>query len=284
MPSKKRSLDSITQPRKKKQKLKDDVDLKIDAAVQYIESLYESLYDDEGTISTTNQSRMAKFQDRMKSVVKYNEDKKTELAYRRTVGEQIKRLCDKVSSSDFARTMVKGLRFVKDESEDEYKPDWNQTQFISSCSADIALKRRSPSANYIRIMRKLLNEYTLTDSISDIISGFCSNDVIWYRIDSYDSSTDSYQEFNSSGFQKLETDVDDLFRGPMFYKPRDEYKIREIDLTVKRLRRDLDESAMSKLTDLEVKKFFVNVCEALFRTKWRKAEEWILEGTAFERD
>ena len=284
MPSKKRSLESITQPHKKKQKLKDDVDLKIDAAVQYIESLYESLYDNEGTISTTNQSRMAKFQDRMKSVVKYNEDKKTELAYRRTVGEQIKRLCDKVSSSDFARTMVKGLRFVKDESEDEYKPDWNQTQFISSCSADIALKRRSPSANYIRIMRKLLNEYTLTDSISDIISGFCSNEVIWYRIDSYDSSTDSYQEFNSSGFQKLETDVDDLFRGPMFYKPRDEYKIREIDLTVKRLRRDLDESAMSKLTDLEVKMFFVDVCEALFGTDWEKAEKWILEGTEFDRD
>merc|ERR1712130_363669 len=237
----------------------------------------------EASISTTNQSKMAKFQDRMKSVVKFNEGKNTELAYRQTVGEQIRRLCDKVSSSDFARTMVKGLRFVKDEYVEKFNADWNQGQFISDCTADIALKRRAPSTNYIRMMRTLLNEHALTDAISDIISGFCSNQVIWYRIESHDSSTDSYQEFESSGFQKL-NDVDDLFRGPMFYKPRDEYKIRESELTVKKLRRDLDESAMSKLTDFQVKTFFVDVCAALFGTRWEKAEEWIFEGTAFDRD
>ena len=285
MPSTKRRLESTTQSLKKKQKLADDVvDLKIDAALQSIQSLYESLYDDEGTISTTNQSKIAKFHDRMKSMVKYNEARNTELAYRQTVGEQIKRLCDKVSSSDFARTMVKGLRFVKYEYEKEFNADINQGQYFSDYTADIALKRRSPSTNYIKMTRKLLNEHTLTDTISDIISGFCCNEVIWYRIDSHSSSTDTYQEFNSSGFQRVVTDVDDLFRGPMFYKPRDEYEIWERELTVKRLRRDLDESAMSKLSDLEVKKFFVDMCEALFRTKWRKAEEWILEGTAFERD
>ena len=275
MSSTKRSLESTTQPLKKKQRLAGDVDSKIDAMLQSIEYFYESLYDDKGTTSTTNQSKLAKFQDRMKFVVKYNEAKKTELAYRQTVGDQIKRLCDKVSSSDFARTMVKGLRFVTVQCKEEFNADINQGQYISTCTADIALKRRSPSTNYIRMMRKLLNEHTLTDAISDIISGFCSNDVIWYRIDSDSSSTDTYHEFESSGFQKL-NDVDDLFRGPMFYKPRDEQ-------TVKKLRRDLDELAISKLTDLEVKMFFVDVCETLFRTEWRKAEEWILEGTAFDR-
>jgi len=285
MPSTKRRLKSTLQSPNKKQKLADDVvDLKIDAALQSIESLYESLYDDEGTISTTNQSKIAHFQRRMKSMVKCNEAKTTELAYRQTVGEQIKRLCDKVSSSDFARTIVKGLRFVQHEYEEQFNADWNQGQYISTNTADIALKRRSPCSNYIGIMRELLNEHTLTDTISDIISGFCSNDVIWYRIDSYSSSTDTYQEFNSSGFQRVGTDEDDLFRGPTFYKPRDKYEIWENVLTVKELRRDLDESAMSQLTDLEVRMFFVDVCEALFNTKWRKAEEWILEGTAYDRD
>jgi len=315
----KRRLEDATQPLKKKQKVADGVDLKIDATLQSIESLYESLYDDEGTISTTNQSRIATFQDRMTTVVKYNEVKKTELAYRQTVGEQIKRLCESVDEdedsrseyesesdpaelayrravgeqikrpsersdcSDFATTIVKGLRFVNVDSEETFNADWNQGQYISTYTADIALKRRAPSTIYIRMMRELLNEHTSTDTISDIISGFCSKSVVWYRINAYSSSTDTYREFNSSGFQQLESDEDDLFRGPMFYKPRDEYTIRRGGLTVQELRRDLDESAMSKLTDIELKKFFADVCEALFNEEWEKTEEWILEGTCYER-
>jgi len=327
MSSTKRRLEDATQPLKKKQKVADDDDSKIDAALQYIESVYESLYaslyDGKGATSSTKQSRIATFQDRMTSVVKYNEVKNKELAYRQTVGEQIKRLCDKVGScddhqpkaksgrsrrsedetavdrlfsSDFAKTIVKGLRFFKVECKDEFDVDGNAPQWFSTYTADIALKRRSPSTTYIRVMREILNEHTLTDTISDIISGFCSNDnVIWYRIDGHKKSTDcGYQdllEFETSGFDQLKTDVDDLFRGPMFYKPRDEYTIRARELTVKKLRRDLDESALSKLTDLEVKKFFVDVSTALFGADWgyylekaeEKAEELIFEGTAFEK-
>ena len=277
--STKRRLESAKQPPKKKQKVSDDIDLQLDAALQSI----QALYDDQGTTSSINMSKIENFKDRLQSLIKNNDDKKTELAYRKRVREQIKRLCNGVSSSDFCKTMVKGLRFINNKHEDEFNDDWNQNVYKSTHTADIALKARSPNTNYIRMMRDLLTSYTFTDSISDIISEFCCNDFVWYRISTHESSTDSYRDFESSGFRKLAFDVDDQFRDTMFYKPRADYNIGRDAVTVTQLRQDLDD-AMAKLSDRKVNKFFADVCKTLFNTEWKGAEKWILEQHSCEED